>query len=217
MRKFFRESSSSNPKTIQILKTRKQTNHLADASWVLPDGCVRGAVNSVSLFFVCVWLIALRAEQRWRSVLRTRSHTRRNRQPKSTTDWELVQFISRWFLRAQESSYSLHPSEFSPVLPLKQFRCWSDWRWLFLVLPRKIFQRSLCLCLSLPLPYQGNPWCDALDFVLADSVSSSSTLQIFRDSAVCNGSFARKSICWWPMENAVKVFAPEGRWRQWVR
>ena len=40
MRKFFRESSSSNPKTIQILKTRKQTNHLADASWVLPDGCV---------------------------------------------------------------------------------------------------------------------------------------------------------------------------------
>ena len=41
MRKFFRESSSSNPKTIQILKTRKQTNHLAYASWVLPDGCVR--------------------------------------------------------------------------------------------------------------------------------------------------------------------------------
>ena len=36
--KFSRESSSSKPQTALILRTKKQTNHSADVSWVLPDG-----------------------------------------------------------------------------------------------------------------------------------------------------------------------------------
>ena len=62
----------------------------------------------------------------------------------------MVQFSSRWYLCAWESSYmcSTHLSGVSPVLPLKQFQCWSDWRWPFLILSRKIFERFLFLRLS---------------------------------------------------------------------
>ena len=66
----------------------------------------------------------------------------------------------------------------SPMLPLKQLHCWSDCRWPFLVLTKKIVERFLFLSLSPP----GDRWCDFLGFVPADSVSSSSTLQIFRDA-----------------------------------
>ena len=52
-----------------------------------------------------------------------------------------VQFSSGWYLRAQESPYALHPvSGVSPMLPLKQFQCWSGWQWPFLVLSRKIVE-----------------------------------------------------------------------------
>ena len=81
-----------------------------------------------------------------------------------------VQFSSRWYLCARKSPYALHPvSEVSPTLP---------WRFLF---PR----------LSPP----GDRWCDVLGFVPAGSVSSFSTLQIFREQATCEGCFARQSIC----------------------
>ena len=46
-----------------------------------------------------------------------------------------VQFSSRW-----KNPYALYPvsvSEVSLMLPLKQFQCWSDWRWPCLVLSRK--------------------------------------------------------------------------------
>ena len=36
-------------------------------------------------------------------------------------------------------------SELSLVLPLKEFQCWSDWRWSFLVLSRKVVERFLFL------------------------------------------------------------------------
>ena len=74
----------------------------------------------------------------------------------------------------------------SPMLPLKQFKCWSHWRWPFLVLSGKIIEHFPFLCLSSP----GYRWCDVPGLVPAGSVSSSSTLQIFRD-----GCFARQSIC----------------------
>ena len=41
----------------------------------------------------------------------------------------------------------------------------------------------------------GDRWCDVLGFVPAGSVSSFSTLQIFREQATCEGCFARQSIC----------------------
>ena len=43
---------------------------------------------------------------------------------------------------------------------------------------QKVDKRFLFLCLSPP----GDRWCDALGFVPAGSVSSSSPLQIFRDA-----------------------------------
>ena len=75
----------------------------------------------------------------------------------------------------------------SPMLPLKQFQCWSDsWRWPFLDLSRKMVERFLFLRLSL---FQ------AIDSVMsllcqsvpAGSVSSSSILQIFREAT---------RLCW---------------------
>ena len=74
------------------------------------------------------------------------------------------------------------PSRFSDVsrkVPWKQFQCSSDWRWHSLVLSRKIIQRFLFPRLSPP----GNRWCNVLGFVPVGSVSSSSTLQIFRDAS----------------------------------
>ena len=64
------------------------------------------------------------------------------------------------------------------MLPLKYFQCWSEWRWPFLVLSRKIIDRFIFLRLSPP----GDRWCGVLGFVPAGNVSSSSTLQIFRDA-----------------------------------
>ena len=68
-----------------------------------------------------------------------------------------------------------HLSGVSPMLPLKQlqFQCWSDWQ------SRKIVERFLFLLLFPP----GDRWCDFLGFVPAGSVSSSSTLQSFRDAS----------------------------------
>ena len=71
-----------------------------------------------------------------------------------------------------------HLSEVSSMLLLKQFQSWSDCRWPFLVLSiRKIAEQTSFLRLSPP----GDWWCEVLGFVPLDNVSSSSTLQIFRD------------------------------------
>ena len=68
-------------------------------------------------------------------------------------------------------------SEVSPVLPLKQFQCLSDWLWSSLVLWRKIVECFFFACLSPP-----SDQCDVLGFVPTGSVSNSSTLQIFWDA-----------------------------------
>ena len=70
-------------------------------------------------------------------------------------------------------------SEVSPTLPFKRFQCPSDWQWPSLVLWRKIVLRFLFLRVSPP----GDRWCDVLGFVSAGSVSSFSTLQIFREAS----------------------------------
>ena len=70
-------------------------------------------------------------------------------------------------------------SEVSPVVPQKQFQCWSDWRCPFPVLKRKIVVDFLFLRLSPP----GDRWCDVLGFMTSGNVSSSSTLQTFRNAS----------------------------------
>ena len=69
-------------------------------------------------------------------------------------------------------------SKVSPVLPLKQFQCLSDWLWSSLILSGKSVERFLFPCLSPP----SDKWCDVLGFVPAGTVSNSSTLQIFSDA-----------------------------------
>ena len=94
-------------------------------------------------------------------------------------------FLSKKFSSVQDGTYVLgkshtrytpSPRSFHSVA--LYFRCWSDWRWPFLVLSMKIAERFLFLRPS-PL---GDRWCDVLGFVPAGSVSSSSPLQIFRDA-----------------------------------
>ena len=70
-------------------------------------------------------------------------------------------------------------SDVSPILPLKRFQCSSDWRRPSLVLSRKIVWRFLFQRLSPP----GDQWYDVLGFLPAGSVSSFSTLQIFREAS----------------------------------
>ena len=96
------------------------------------------------------------------------------------------------------------PSSFSDVsrkLPWKQFQCSSDWRWHSLVLSRKTVQCSSdwrwhSLVLSRKtvqwflfplLSPPGDRWCDVLGFVPVGSISSSSTLRIFRDASHLEG------------------------------
>ena len=62
----------------------------------------------------------------------------------------------------------------SPMLPLKQFQCWFDWRWPFIVLSKKIFERFLFLRLSPP----GDQWCDFLGFVPAGNLFSTPSLSL---------------------------------------
>ena len=66
-----------------------------------------------------------------------------------------------------------------PTLPLKQFQCSSDWQWSSLVRSSQIVLRFLFPRLSPSCDRR----CDALGFVPAGSVSSTSTLQIFRDTS----------------------------------
>ena len=85
-------------------------------------------------------------------------------------------FCSVQFSSVQDGIYALgkaHLSGVSPMLPLKQFQCWSDWWHPFLIFSRKMVERFLFLRLSPP----GDRWCNVLG-----SVSSSSTLQIFQDA-----------------------------------
>ena len=72
----------------------------------------------------------------------------------------------------------LRLSEVFPKLPLKRFQGSSDWRWPSLDLSMKIVERVLFQRLSPP----GDQWCDVLGFVHAGSVSSFSTLHIFREA-----------------------------------
>ena len=65
-----------------------------------------------------------------------------------------------------------------PTLPLKQFQCLYYWRWPSLVLSVKIVKRFLFPRPSPP----GDRRRDVLGFVHTDSVSSFSTLQVFRDT-----------------------------------
>ena len=98
-----------------------------------------------------------------------------------------VQFSSGWYLWAREDQCALHPisQELSPMLPLKEFPMlvWLTMALKFLILSRKIIEHFLFLRLS----PSGDRWCDVLGFVPADCVTSSSTLQIFRDA----------SCLWW--------------------
>ena len=64
-------------------------------------------------------------------------------------------------------------------MPLKQLQCLSDCRWPSLVLSRKIVERFHFPRLSPP----DDRWCNIIGFVPAGSVSSTSTLQNFRDAS----------------------------------
>ena len=73
-------------------------------------------------------------------------------------------------------------SEFPPTLPLKQFKCSSDWLWPSFVLSRKIGWCFLCSHLSSRQLMMLCPWLCALS-----SISSSSTFQIFQDANLLVG------------------------------
>ena len=66
-------------------------------------------------------------------------------------------------------------------MPLKQLQCLSDCRWPSLVLSRKIVERFHFPRLSPP----DDRWCNIIGSVPAGSVSSTSTLQIFREARPC--------------------------------
>ena len=83
-------------------------------------------------------------------------------------------------------------SEVSPTLPLKQFQCSSDWRWLSVVLSRKVVQRFLFPCLSLLQAIDG-----VMSLALCPHVVSQAP-QHFKSSemqATYDGCFARQSLC----------------------
>ena len=94
------------------------------------------------------------------------------------------------YLRSESLQDDRTLSEVSEVLPLKKFQClyvWlTTWR-SFLVLSKKIVQHFLFLCLDIS-PRRSK--CDVLGFVSVSSVSSSSTLQIFRRASHLRGCFA---------------------------
>ena len=81
--------------------------------------------------------------------------------------------------------------EVCPTLSLKQFYCWSDSHWLFLVLSMKVVELFFFLYFRHP----GDGWCDFLGFVPTDRVSSSSTLQIFRGTFHLWWLVCPQSIC----------------------
>lgn len=81
--------------------------------------------------------------------------------------------------------------EVFPILSLKQFYCWSDSHWLFLVLSMKVVELFFFLYFRHP----GDGWCDFLGFVPTDKVSSSSTLKIFRGTGHLWWLLCPQSIC----------------------
>ena len=88
------------------------------------------------------------------------------------------QFSSRWYLCARKSPYALHPV--CQKFPQRRLGNSSNVRLIddgCLVLSRNIVSRFLFPRLSHP----GDRWRDVLGFVPAGSVSSFSTLQIFRE------------------------------------
>ena len=108
----------------------------------------------------------------------------------TSVQFSSVQFSSRWLLCTREVPYALHPisQEFPAMLPLKQFQCWSDCRWPFLILSRKIIEHFLFLCLSL---IDG-----VMSLALCMQVVSQSP-QHFRSSETqpaCDGCFAHQSV-----------------------
>ena len=60
-------------------------------------------------------------------------------------------YMAYRYICARECPQLCAPPRFSgvyPMLPLKQFQCWSDWLWTFLFPSRKIAERFLFLRLS---------------------------------------------------------------------
>ena len=97
-------------------------------------------------------------------------------------------------------------SEVSPTSPLKQFQCSPYWRWLSLVLWRKIVHRFLFPCLSPP----GDRWCDVLGFVPAGSVSSSA--YVVQGNLLCQGAPSVLKLWLWPCSMSVHVVAVATTW-----
>ena len=113
-----------------------------------------------------------------RTHARTHAHTRRDSSLNCALD-QIHSFLLcfYWFITTMHAPP--HP-------------CSSDWWWLSLVLFRKIDERFLFSPPSLSL---GNRCNDALGFASAGSVSSYSTLQIFRDASTRDGCFSRDEHC----------------------
>ena len=66
---------------------------------------------------------------------------------------------------------------------------------LTMALSRPFREDRLALILFARLSPPGDRWCDVLGFVPAGSVSSFSTLQIFREASHLYGCFSGQSVC----------------------
>ena len=89
-----------------------------------------------------------------------------------------VQFSSRWHLGAQESPCRRIPPhllEDSPVVPLKQFQCWFDWRQPFRIIltpSMSSWERVdvyVCACLSWR-EWERESWCACLSMPASGSM-----------------------------------------------
>ena len=89
------------------------------------------------------------ASRRWWKQSGLPSSARRLSRAPSKSECEAVQFSSVQFKTTSIGKAHMrsppHLSGVSPMLPLKQFQCWSDWRWPFLILSRKIVEHFLFL------------------------------------------------------------------------
>ena len=114
-----------------------------------------------------------------------------------------VQFSSKWYLCAREGPRALHPvsQEFPPMLPLKQFQCWSDWMTMTLSQSPQLKEDRWVLpsfYASLPPPRDG--WCGVLGFVPAVGSTCLKLLNTSdrpaRRSPLVVVAFSRQCICY---------------------